>query len=151
MKKIDWIIHYCTNGICDECGYKETRFIDYACNAHTHGMEKYGHMDFQIVLGYDAETIAYILNSLGLKVQAGQHFHAGDYVSGIFEDCNIRLDEYQETGRTVLRVIVPDGHNIFPEDERCMEKYKHQILETDLLLRKEECNEKSYKDQYKSM
>ena len=38
-KQIDWMIHYCANGVCDECGKAEEGFIPYACNAHTHGME----------------------------------------------------------------------------------------------------------------
>lgn len=135
MNKIDWIIHCCANGICDECGKAETRFLKNMCNAHTHGMQKYGHMDFQLVICYDPQIIMYILNTLGLRVQSGQHFHAGDYVSGIFVDCDIRLDEYEETGRTVLRVIIPDKNNIFPEDECCMKPYRFQLLDTDLLLK----------------
>lgn len=48
--KIDWIIHYCANGIdCADCGKIETGYLPYTCNAHTHGLAKYGHMDFQIV------------------------------------------------------------------------------------------------------
>ena len=35
-KQIDWMIHYCANGVCDECGKAEEGFIPYACNAHTH-------------------------------------------------------------------------------------------------------------------
>ena len=131
--KIDWVIHCCANGICDACGKKETGFLPYLCNAHTHGMEKYGNMDFQLVLFLPYEEIGRILNTLGLRVQAGERFRTGDFVSGIYEDCEIRLDEYEETGRKVLRVIIPDKHNIFPEDERCMEVYRNQLLETDEL------------------
>lgn len=46
---IDWIIHLVANGACDECGKEEKGFLPYTCNAHTHGMEKYGHPDFQVV------------------------------------------------------------------------------------------------------
>lgn len=135
-QKIDWIIHCCANGVCcDECGCVENGFLPNACNAHTHGMDKYNHMDFQMVLRYSDELIAYILNSLCLRVQAGERFESGDYVSGIFEDCDIRLDEYEETGRTVLRVIIPDKFNIFPEDPQCMYEYRLQLFETDNLCR----------------
>ena len=35
-KKIDWIIHYCANGYCEECGKVEIGFLPFLCNAHTH-------------------------------------------------------------------------------------------------------------------
>ena len=55
--------------------------------------------------------------------------HDGDMVSGIYEDCSIRLKQVRETDRDVLRLIIPDAHNRFPEDENCMEPYRHQELE----------------------
>lgn len=135
--KIDWKIHYAANGVCSECGELEKGFIPYTCNAHTHGMEKYGHMDFQLVLKAHPAEIGRILNTFGLWVQSGRRFKAGDMVSGIFQDCNVRLDEFEETGRTVLRIIIPDDENRFPEDEECMEVYRLQLLETDELWRKD--------------
>lgn len=129
---IDWIIHCVMDGAaCDECGAVETGFIPYAVNAHTHGMEKYGHMDFQLVLRLPVEEIGRILNTMGMRVQRGERFKAGDMVSGIYSDCKVRLDEFEEYGRTVLRVVIPDKHNLFPEDPDCMEVYKLQLLETD--------------------
>ena len=136
MAKIDWIIHLCANGApCDKCGKVENGFFPKTCNAHTHGMEKYHHMDFQLVLALPVKKIALILNTLGLRVQAGEHFQNGDMVSGIYEDCDIRLDAYEETGRMVLRVIIPDKYNIFPEDDHCTPIYRMQLLETDDLYR----------------
>ena len=134
---IGWIIHLCANGNCDECGKREEGFLPYTCNAHTHGMEEYRHMDFQLVLKAHPAEIGRILNTFGLWVQSGRRFKAGDMVSGIFQDCNVRLDEFEETGRTVLRIIIPDDENRFPEDEECMEVYRLQLLETDELWRKD--------------
>ncbi len=140
MKKIDWIIHYCANGnVCDKCQMAEHSFLPNTCNAHTHGMEKYKHKDFQIILNFGPEEIMRILNTLGLRVQSGEQFQNGDLVSGIYEDCNVRLDEYEETGRKVLRVIIPDKYNIFPEDEHCMAVYRLQLLKTDSLHRESGC------------
>ncbi len=135
QRKIDWIIHLCANEACAECGKTETGFLPYMCNAHTHGMERYGHIDFQMVLRLSDTEIARILNTLGLWVQSGKRFHSDDMVSGIYEDCDVRLDEFEETGRKVLRVIIPDKNNIFPEDESCMEPYCFQLLETDRLYK----------------
>ena len=56
--KIDWIIHCCRNGAsCAFCGDVENDFMEYTCNAHTHGMEKYNHKDFQMVIQYSDENI----------------------------------------------------------------------------------------------
>ena len=137
MKKtINWVIHLVANMTCSECGKEENGFFPYTCNAHTHGMERYGHLDFQIVLLLPPYEIARILNTMGMRVQHGERFQTGDYVSGIYEDCPIRLDAFEETGRTVLRVIIPDEYGVFPEDENCTETYKLQQLPTDALYRK---------------
>ena len=132
-QKIDWVIHLVANGACDECGEIETGFLPYMCNAHTHGLERYGHLGFQMVLFLPTEEIGRILNTLGLRVQSGERFRSGDMVSGIYEDCDVRLDEYEETGRKVLRVIIPDANNIFPEEGDCMLPYCLQFLKTDEL------------------
>lgn len=135
-KNIDWIIHLVANGVeCDTCSKTEHRFLDYACNAHTHGLDRYDHLDFQLVLQLPQADIGYILNTLGLRVQASERFKAGDLVNGIFLDCPVRLDEFEESGRKVLRVVIPDGQNIFPEDDRCAEPYRLQLLPTDNLYR----------------
>lgn len=140
--EINWSIHIIMNGVvCACCGETVNGFREYACNAHTHGMEQYGHMDFQMVLALPHHEIARILNTLGLRVQAGERFKAGDMVSGIYEDCQIRLDEFEEAGRKVLRVIIPDKFNIFPEDDRCEETYKLQLLTTKELELEEEVSE----------
>lgn len=130
--EINWIIHCCENGACD-CGQVESGFLPYTCNAHTHGMEKYGHRDFQLVLNLGHREIMRILNTLGLRVQAGERFKDGDMVSGIYEDCNICLKIYEETGRRVLRVIIPDKYNRFPENPLCTQPYPLQLLPTDML------------------
>ena len=135
---VDWVIHLVANGAaCEKCGKTDSGFIPYTCNAHSHGMEAYNHPDFQLVLAYTPKEIMRIINTLGLRVQAGEKFHAGDLITGIYDDCCVRLDEFEESGRTVLRVIVPDKNNLFPEDEKCDELYKLQALPTDALSRGE--------------
>ena len=133
-QQIDWIIHLVANGaVCKDCGKTETDFLPYLCNAHTHGLEKYGHQDFQLVLHFPHEEIMRILNTMGLRVQAGERFKAGDLVAGIYEDCNVRLDEFEETGRNVLRVVIPDKYNRFPDDPNCEDIYSQQMLKTEEL------------------
>lgn len=83
---IDWIIHLVANGACDECGKEEKGFLPYTCNAHTHGMEKYGHPDFQVILSLPPREIGRILNTLGLTVREwvesfGIPIHDNDFIA----------------------------------------------------------------------
>ena len=119
-KKVDWIIH----GVCD--GHR--------VNFHTHGMERYNHMDFQMVLPYPHQELCRIINTMGLRVQAGERFKDGDLVAGIYEDCNVQLMVYEETRRNVLRIIVPDKNNRFPYEQGCEYPYNLQLLPTDFLV-----------------
>lgn len=136
-RKYDWEIHFVANGVvCECCGEVEDGFIPYACNAHTHGMDKFQHPDFQVVVCYAPEVLGYILNTFGERVRAGEKFQDGQYVSGIFEDCPIRLNEFEENGRTVLRVIIPDKDGFFPECEECDPRYRVQLLKTEELYQK---------------
>ena len=136
--KIDWIIEILANGVyCATCGKVENHYPDYICNAHTHGMAKYAHPDFQLVINLHPNQMGYILNTLGLRVQAGEKFKAGDMVEDIFERCPLRLDEAAESGRMVLRVIIPDDQNRLPEDPNCEYPYSYQLVPTDELARKE--------------
>lgn len=134
--EINWIVHLVMNGVkCDCCDEVENGFLPYLCNCHTHGMEQYNHPDFQLVLNYPNEEIGRILNTFGLRVQAGEKFKDGDLVEGIYEDCRVRLSEFTECGRKVLRVIVPDRQNRFPEDENCTAPHIFQVLETEYLMK----------------
>ena len=133
-RRIDWIIHaVCNSAACAECGKIENSFIPGACNFHTHGLEKYGHPDLQIVIEYPPQEIARILNTIGLRIQDGARFAAGDLIKGIYEDCDVRLDTFEETGRNVLRVIIPDKFSRFPEDPICEYPYNLQAFPTDML------------------
>lgn len=137
MHDINWIIHLVANGVaCSDCGKVEDSFPPYICNAHTHGMSQYDHLDFQMVLQASQEEIGYVLNEFGRRVRSGQRFQAGDLVEGIFLDCPVRLDAFEECGRTVLRVIIPDGKNRFPEDPDCAYPYSFQTLTEEQLKQK---------------
>ena len=132
MTRPDWIIHYVANGaVCDHCGKIEGGFLDGFCNAHTHGMERYHHPDFQMVLDCGPREICRILNRFGFAVRNGSQFHSGRLVAGIYEDCAVKLLEFTECDRTVLRVINPDRHNRFPEDPEGDLPYMMQLKETD--------------------
>ena len=116
MKKMDWVIHFVIGQ------YGPGGMVD----SHTHGMEKYNHFDFQLVLNYEKKEVGRLLNTMGIRVQDGERFKEGDMVKGLYMDCDVRLDLFWANGRSVLRLIIPDPDNIFPEDPRCKNPYKYQ-------------------------
>ena len=125
---IDWKIHLVANGVrCAVCGDIENGFLPGMCDAHTHGMEKYGHPNFQIVLRMEDSTIMNLLNILGLRVQNGQRFQAGDVISDICEGYDIRLASV-ENDDDMLRVLIPDVNHLFPDDPDCLSPYNLQNL-----------------------
>ena len=133
-KKVNWLIHINKNGYrCQISGKYINNLLPGLANFHTHGMEQYNHPDFQLVLDGPLDSAASILHALCLRVRAGERFKDGDYVKGILVDQNIRLDTYEEHGRNVLRVMIPDGNNFFPDDPRCDIFYRVQLFKTENL------------------
>lgn len=129
--KIDWMIELLANGcVCQECGKVEFGFRPYLCDAHTRGMNRYGHPEFQMVLHVNPEEICRILNTLGLMVQSGHKFSDNEFVSEIYEDCVVQLKQFWDENKYVYRVIIPDKNNVFPEKRSCEYPYSHQLLPT---------------------
>lgn len=122
----DWIIHFVSNGACDCCGNEEDGFPECICNAHTHGMEKYGHLDFQIVVELPYEITGHLLNNMGERVRAGEKFKDGDVISDLLRDYDVRLLRIQEMDREVLRILLPDKNHLFPGDAGCEYPYSEQ-------------------------
>lgn len=114
---IDWRIHVV---------YPTPELPEHIRNNHTHDLGRYNHLNFQVLLALSEEEIGRLLNTMGLHVQAGERFSAGDMVKGLYDDCEVRLDLVRETGRDVLRLIIPDMNNRFPEDPLCEAPYKYQ-------------------------
>lgn len=137
MAKLDWIIKLTANGVrCQDCGKVDNYYPEYICNAKTYGMNKYDHPEFQVVIHMSQDKIGYVLNKLGLLVQAGKRFKDGDVVDDLFIDFPIRLDAFEEHGHTVLRVILPDSKKRFPEDKDCDYPYNLQALPMEQLERR---------------
>ena len=130
---VDWIIHIVANSTCRLFSERES-YKPHLCNIHTHGMrEVYNHPEFQIVLDIDYNIAMYILNMLGLMVQEGRRFKAGEAVSGI-GICDLYLYEATENDKPVLRVILPDPSYRLPDDENCEHPYNLQYLSTEDLM-----------------
>lgn len=132
-KKVDWIYHYVANGVqCADCGAAENSFPQYVCDAHTHGMNRYNHLEFQVIIDYGPEEVGRLLNSMGRRVQNGERFKNNDVVKGLYLDCDVHLWEMSDaSGRPVLRLIIPDKQNRMPE--KADYPYSMQMLCTQLL------------------
>lgn len=118
----DWRLDLIRNGV---------PYVNNICDCHSHGLiERHGaKYEFQVVLEYPVSVIGFVLNELGYRVRAGEVFRPGDLVEGIFEDCQVRLDKFADCdGRPILRIIIPDGQNRWPEDPACDPKYQLQRL-----------------------
>ena len=113
MKKADWIWHYVSNNaVCQECGDTEHGLPEYICDAHTHGMNKHGHLEFHVVVDYGPQEIGRLLNEMGFKVQNVERFKDGDEIEGLYLDCNIYLCQVTDAHeRPILRLVIPDKHN----------------------------------------
>lgn len=137
---MDWEIDYISNNVqCDMCGKHEEHFPQYICDAHTHGMNRYGHMEFQLVLDYGPQEIARLLNTMGRRVQMGERFHDGDLVKGLYLDCDVLLQQVTDImGIPVLRLVIPDKWNRMPMQSE--PPFIYQMLATHLLYHSEKQN-----------
>lgn len=105
-----WCVHYVAGGRGGgdpAIGYE----------AHTHGLaENYGHPDLQMVAPLGAERTHDIFAELVDRVKAGEVLEAGGRYPGIILRYDVLLAEAWESGRTVLRVILPDADGEFRPD-----------------------------------
>lgn len=88
-------------------------------NVHTHGLEQFGHLDFQIVIPMDTNgRMAHrIFRNLVDRVKNGQKFEPGKCYSDIINNYDVSFIRTTENGRSILRVILPDQEgNLIKED-----------------------------------
>ena len=95
-KKVDWIIH----GVCD--GQR--------VNFHTHGMERYNHMDFQMVLPYPHQELCRIINTMGLRVQEGERFKDGDLTAVRFLRRQAKAERLVAAVNVFLDLLINPSH-----------------------------------------
>ena len=100
IAKFGFYVHY----LCDD------RDSPTGYNAHTHGMEAFGNLDFQLVIPLPAATARSVISNIAERVMNGEKFSSGQLVSNIIKGFDIKLIEVTEDGRKVLRIILPDKH-----------------------------------------
>ena len=129
----DWSVVGIKNGMrCSKGGEIINDLIPNVAIFHTIGMERYDHPNFQLVLNCDMGTACTILNTFGDYVRAGRRFNSEECVSDIF-NCDVHIKTFKHNGRNVLRVIIPDGNFINPDEEGCDPGFCFQLLPTEQL------------------
>ena len=130
-EKMNWLCEYVSNtAVCDICGKQESGLPQYICDAHTHGMNLYGHREFQVIIECGPQEICRLLNTMGMKVRDGEGFKPGDRIKDLYLDCEVELREKLDVdGVPLLRLVIPDKQNRWPE-ESADYPYNMQILST---------------------
>ncbi len=107
VEKHGWFVHFI--GDDDACPM--------GVNFHTHGLDKYDHLDLQIVVPVSDKVAMGIFHNIVNRIKDGESFNHGDIVSEIAgKGYNIKFHAARETNRDVLRVIIPDADNNLDRD-----------------------------------
>jgi len=101
-------------------------------NFHSHYLESYlGHKDIQLVYPLPDNLVGGIMHTVVGNIKKGRKYKAGDITSSVLEGLDVLFVEATETGRTVLRIILPDkegrlkpGEIISPYDMQWDENVK---------------------------
>lgn len=107
MEKHGWFAHY----VFDDPA------TPYGVNAHTHGLPMtFKHPDIQIVMPLPPELVHCVFSSAIELIKGGVRFeHLSPSHAGILKSYLVRFIKAQESGRDVLRMILPDKHGcIYP-------------------------------------
>ena len=115
--KHEWIIHH---------------ILDEPLSYHTHGLDKFGSLEIELLLPVSPFVAANYLNAIGEAIKDGLKIEDGLYVEGVFnipvfffKVKSVHSEDY------VYRVIIPDSKGFYPWTQeghlRCDEPYKSQI------------------------
>ncbi|MEK4487942.1 DUF4262 domain-containing protein [Psychrobacillus sp. FSL H8-0484] len=122
MKKYGYIVHNVF-----ETGKKE---FDGLANNHTHGIiENFGHDDFQIVIPFEQKETILLFYHLVELIKKGETFEPDIEYKNIIQNGSVHFKEFEDDGRKILRLILPDEKGKMPNDEDCSEIYKKQYNE----------------------
>lgn len=102
---------------------------DAVYNLHTHGLEESNnHKDLQIVLPVDPKIAHQIIWIIVHLIENGFKCIPGKRSSEVFDGMDVEFMLAEETGRQVIRVLLPDKNGKLPSDEDCDPVYREQIF-----------------------
>lgn len=81
-------------------------------NCHTHGLA----VDFQIVFPVSHYVADSVLTTMADRSKGGEKFIDGQEIHGVIRNYPIKLALATESGREVLRIILPDRHGKFGKE-----------------------------------
>lgn len=87
---------------------------------HTHGFrQKFKHLDFQIVMpNFPSNLAMYCFHEIARFISEGNSYKDGDLLhDNILDGLTIKLFQTKESGRPVLRMIMPDKQNRFDRED----------------------------------
>ncbi len=115
MKTHGWYVHY----ISGKNGY---------ANIHTHGLrETFNHPDLQIVMLLKPNIAQGIFTAMIDEIQMGQQFQEGKLYDQVLVGYPVMVKAYEEMGRMVLRVLLPDGNGYLPGHPKCDPIFQGQL------------------------
>lgn len=95
---------------------------------HTHGLEKFGHKNIEIIVdveeSYVGEIIMHVVGCIMTGTKLKNHTV---YKMGRYGNILIREIEREDDG-LMLRLLLPDETGRLPTDEFCSLKYKNQLF-----------------------
>ena len=99
IEKYGWYLHHVT----------DDSFCPNNTNSHTHHLtESFGHKDFQVCLNIRPDIIHAILTNLVEEIKKGAKYEVGKKYDGILTGYQVEFIDAIETGREVLRLLLPD-------------------------------------------
>lgn len=120
-------LNFTIHTVIDDNLSEEERFDENLChyaNIHTHGLNKYDHLEFQMVL-YDEERTVQVMNRLSDLVVLGFRFGPGEMCG---RDISfMEFPDHTTPGEKLLRIIFADPEGKFPWEDDCMDVYKLQM------------------------
>lgn len=102
------------------------------CNVHTHGLEEsFGHKDLQIILPLPPQQNHGLINSIVQQIINDKRTFEPNVEQEkvLVGEFKVMFKEFQEGGRTVLRLLLPDPKGYLPTDDKCDDMYKRQLEE----------------------
>jgi hypothetical protein len=116
IKKFGWVAHYVPD-VPGKC-------IDY----HTHGIQEgHNHMDFQVVFPINPEMIHTFMHGLYSVVKDGGVIPVETRYADVLQGYDVYFRVYEQGGRNVLRMLLPDKNNLFPMDDGCDPEFLFQL------------------------
>ena len=115
LKKFGWYAHY----------IEDDKNFPFNINFHTHGLNKFDHLDLQVCLPIDVKIIHQIFFEIIDRIKNKEKFYENKKYSNIIKEFDVIFISVVEDNRNVLRLILPDSLGNLDVD-KMEERYRKQ-------------------------